>query len=197
MDESDSFTLLIESDVPQHFAISPSQDSYCLQSSDGKNLAILHSRTTISLQTLRDLPSIRLEAVIGGEATDKTERKCKKGKITVLSISINIYGSEKVIQDVGKRLSKAHLYLQHPTNLKSDVPYKNPHFYAAPGVRNESGLYISPSCRKKEQQDSVLDIAKVFEEVDHSRKLPSQCADWNIRTPLLEYDSFPDCMIGY
>ena len=103
----------------------------------------------------------------------------------------------KVIQEVGKRLSKARHYLQHPINLKSDVPYKNPHFYATPGVRNESGLYVSPSCGEKEQQDSVLDIAKIFEEVDHSRKLPSRNADWHIKTPLLEYDSSPKHMIGH
>ena len=185
------------SDVPQHFAIFPSQDCYLLQSSDGRDFAILHSRTATSLLTLRDLPSVRLEAVIGGGATDKADRNYKKEKITVFSISINIYGSEKIIQEVGKRLSKARHYLQHPINLKSDVPYKNPHFYATPGVRTESGLYVSPSCGEKEQQDSVLDIAKIFEEVDHSRKLPSRNADWHIKTPLLEYDSSPKHMIGH
>lgn len=147
---------------------------------------MLHSRTTTALHTLQDLPSIRLEAVVGNGDTNTTDQKYKRGNVTVLSISINIFGSEKVSREVGKRLSKARHYLQHPINLKNYVPYKNPHFYATPDVRNESDFYVLPSCGKKEQQEPVLDIAKVFEEVDHIRKLPSQNADWHIRTPLLE-----------
>ena len=193
MDGSDASSLLIESDVAQHFAVIPSQDCYCLQSIDGRELAILHSRTATALQTLRGLPSIRLEAVIGGGDNDTADRKDKKGKFTVFSTSINIYGSEKIIQEVGKRLSKVRTYLQHPISLKSGVSYNNPHFYATPGVRD----YVSPSCGKIEQQDLVFDIAKVFEEVDQGRKMPSQNANWHIRTALLEYVSFPIYMIGH
>lgn len=193
MDESDFLTPLTESDVAQHFAISPRQGCYGLQSVDGRDFAILHSRTATALQTLRDLSSIRLEAVIGGGDHDIADRKGRKGKFTVLSTSINIYGSEEIIQEVGKRLSKVRTYLQHPISLKSGVPYNNPHFYATPGVRE----CVPPSCGQIEQQDSVFDIAKVFEEVNHSRKLPSQDADWHIRTALLEYVFFSICMVGH
>lgn len=150
----------------------------------------MHSRTAAALQTLRDLPSIRLEAVILGGDSNMSDQQYRKGKTTVFPICIDVYGSEKVIQNVGKRLSKAHTYLQHPINLNRCVPYNNPHYYTVPGVPKEIYPCVSQSSGREDQQNTILDIAKVLEEVDHTRKLPSQNADWHIRTPLLEYGSF-------
>lgn len=147
----------------------------------------MHSRTAAALQTLRDFSSIRLVAVFVGGDFNKPVQQHKKGKKVIFSISIDVFGPEKIIQAVGKLLSKAHTYLQHPINLDSGIPYNNPHYYAIPGVRNETKLYVSSVSATEHQQAPILDIAKFFEEVDHTRSLLSQNADWHIRTPLLEY----------
>ena len=147
----------------------------------------MHSRTAAALQTLRDFSSIRLEAVFVGGDSNKPAQQHKKGKKVIFSISIDVFGPEKIIQAVGKRLSKAHTYLQHPINLDSGIPYSNPHYYAIPGVRNETNLYVSPVSATEHQQAPILDIAKVFEEVDHTRRLLSQNVDGHVKTPLLEY----------
>lgn len=154
----------------------------------------MHSRTGTALETLRGVPSIRLEAVVG-EYHIQPDQQHGKGKKTVFSISINIYGSEKVIQDVGKRLSKAHAYLQHPIHLNNSIPYNNPHYYTIPDVRKEKYLYVSPASGIEDKQGPVLDLAKIFEEVDRSRILPSQNADWHIMTPLLRYGCISNRMI--
>ena len=158
----------------------------------------MHSRTAAALQTLRDLPSIRLEAalVLGGDSITP-DQQYKKGKKTVFPICIDVYGSEKVIQEVGKRLSKAHTYLQHPINLNRGVPYNNPHYYTVPGVPKENHTCVSQSSGREDQQNTILDIAKVLEEIDHGRKLPSRNADWHIRTPLLEYGAFSKYMMHH
>ena len=174
----------------QRFAVLSRQELYCLQSSDGKDFAVLHSRTAAALQTLQDLPSIRLEAVLGIGNSDRPYPQRTKGKKTIFSISIDLYGSEEIAQEVGKRLSKARIYLQHPVCLKSDVLYKNPHYYAIPGVQEASLSHIAPSAEREEQETPSVDIAKVFEEIEHTRQLASQDADSHIITPLLQYGSF-------
>ena len=154
----------------------------------------MHSRTTTALQTLRDIPSIRLEAVVIGENSDGLSQQYKKGKKLILSISINIYGSGRVAKDVGKRLSKAHTYLQHPIYLDANFPYNNPHYYDVPRTRKADVPVVS--CRENgDQQSSVLDIAKVFEEAHQTRRLPSRNVDYHVRTPLLEYDSFEQILV--
>ena len=149
----------------------------------------MHSRTATTLQTLQDVPSIRLEAVFIGEDSDGLTQQYKKGKKTIFSISIDIYGPGRAAEDVGKRLSKAHTYLQHPIYLDGNVPYNNPHYYDIPRMR-KADVSVLSSPRKKCQQSPILDIAKVFEEVDQTRRLPSRNVNCHVMTPLLEYDSF-------
>ncbi|KAM0802320.1 SNF2 family N-terminal domain-containing protein [Usnea florida] len=182
-----SCTLSVLPDGVHHLVIAIHNDRYCLQSNDSRDVAVVHSRTAVALETLRDLPSIRLEAVLLGGGVNTPIQQYRKGKWTVFPISINIYGSEKVAEDVGKRLSKARAYLQHPTTLNEIVPYKNPHYYDIPGLAKAETHYISHFSEREEQQAPVLDMTKIFEEVAHSRKLPSQEADWHITTPLLEH----------
>ena len=174
-------------DGVRHLVIAIHDDRYCLQSSDSRDVAVVHSRTAAALDTLRDLPSIRLEAVLLGGGLNTPVQQYRKGKTIVFPISINIYGSEEVVGDVGKRLSKARTYLQHPTTLNESVPYKNPHYYDIPGLAKAGSHYISQSSEGEEQHAPLLDMTKIFEEVAHSRKLPSQEADWHITTSLLEY----------
>ena len=191
-----SSILSIHLDALHHFVISIHHDRYCLQSSDSRDVAVVHSRTAAALETLRDLPSIRLEGVLLDGAVDTPTQQHRTGK-TIFPISINIYGSEKVVQDVGKRLSKERTYLQHPTTLNENVPYNNPHYYDIPGLAKAGTHYISQSSEREEQRVPVLDMTKIFEDVAHSRKLPSQDADWHITTPLLEYVSSLPCGMRY
>lgn len=150
----------------------------------------MHSRTTTALRTLQDLPSIRLEAVSCGGESNRPDQQSRRGKREIFTISIDIYGSEKITQDVGKRLSRAHTYLQHPINLDNGVQYNNPHYYAVPGGQTMESLYLSPNSEREDQQTPVVDIAKVFDEVDQTRILLSHNADCRIRTPLLKYGDF-------
>ena len=151
----------------------------------------MHSRTTVALQTLQDLPSIRLEAIFSDGYCDRLDQLHRKGNKRVFPISINIYGSEKVAQETGRRLSKAHTYLQHPICSNSDIPYDNPHYYAIPGAR-EPEAYSAPYPEREDQQVPVVDMTKLFEELEDTRRLPSWNVDCHLRTPLLEYGSFTD-----
>ena len=115
----------------------------------------------------------------------------RKGNKWVFPISINIYGPEKDAQEIGRRLSKAHTYLQHPILSDSDIPYDNPHFYVVPGAR-EADAYSAQCPNREDQQAPVVDMTKLFEELERTRILPSWNVDCHLRTPLLEYGSFAD-----
>ena len=169
------------------FAVSSRQECYFLESSDSTGFAVLHSRTATALQTLQNLQSVRFEAALPGDNLSRPDQQHKKGKQTAFDICINIYGSEDVSQEVGRRLSKARTYLQHPIYMNSNIPYKNPHFYAITGVQKVETPRISSSSETEDQQIPLVDIAKVFEEVEHTRKLSSFNMDRCIKTPLLEY----------
>ena len=184
-------TILAHLETFQRFAISSRQDRYCLQSSDGQDFAIVHSRTTIALRVLQDLPSIRLEAIFSSGDGDKSDQLYSKGNKKVFPISINIYGSEKDAQETGRRLSKAHTYLQHPIGLNSDIPYNNPHYYTIPGAP-EADAYSASCPGGVDKQAAVVDMTRLFEELEHTRRLPSWNVDCHLRTPLLEYYSFSD-----
>ena len=151
----------------------------------------MHSRTTVALRVLQDLPSIRLEAIFSDGYCDRSDQLYRKGNKRVFPISINIYGSEKVAQESGRRLSKAHTYLQHPICSNSDMPYNNPHYYAVPGAR-EADAYSAPYPEREDQHAPVVDMTKLFEELEHTRGLPSWNADCHLRTPLLEYGSLAE-----
>ena len=194
-ESKDSHDSLLSADPAaiQRFAVSSRhQECFYLQSSDGEDFAVVHSRTATALQTLQDLPPTRLEAVFVARDFNRLDRK---GKKTVFSISIDIYGSEEIATEIGRRLSKARIFLQHPVCLDNNVPYKNPHYYVIPGARKVETSYIPSSSGREKQQSPVVDIAKVFEEVEHNRKLPTRNADWHVRTPLLEYGSSAKGMI--
>ena len=152
---------------------------------------MLHSRTTIALRVLQDLPSIRLEAIFSDGDCGRPDQLHRKGNKTLFPISINIYGSEKIAQESGRRLSKAHTYLQHPVCSNGDIPYNNPHYYAIPGAR-EADAYSAPYPEREDQRAPVVDMTKLFEELEHTRTLPSWNVDCHLRTPLLEYGSFAD-----
>ena len=189
--QSDSHisNILANPETNQPFPISSRHDYYCLQSSDGRDFAVVHSRTTVALRVLQDLPSIRLEAVFGDGYCDRPDQLRRKGNKTIFPISINIYGSKEIAQESGRKLSKAHTYLQHPIRSDGDIPYQNPHYYAVPGAR-EADHYSAPHPETEDQQAPAVDMTKLFEELENTRTLPVWNVDCHLRTPLLEYGSF-------
>ena len=87
------------------------------------------------------------------------------------------------MQEVGQRLSKAHIYLQHPT-LFDKVTYSNPHYFVLPGRDQEQdwNCYLEQKTRKPE----AMDMDGLFEGLDHTEGLQVCNAGGQICTSLLE-----------
>ncbi|EQB58429.1 hypothetical protein CGLO_01330 [Colletotrichum gloeosporioides Cg-14] len=98
-------------------------------------------------------------------------RKRKKGtkaKPTPFSISINVYGMQLIADELGRKLSKASTFLQHPKALSKDKKYDNPHFFkfseeddmqALVGITNDS-----PSAQRARISDEISNILECLAE---------------------------------
>ena len=177
--------LFTGSDSLHCFSVSYRQTYYALQYAAQDEFAVLDTGTTKALQALVGLASLRLQAIVEDGYLKRPAQQWKKGKGIIIPVSVNIYGSKEIMQDVGKRLSKASIYLQHPLHL-DNVHYRNPHYFVLPGKDQEHESYHPSSLEQEVEHPEVLDIGRLFEAIDHTQNLQVWSADRQIRTPLLE-----------
>ncbi|KAH0536054.1 hypothetical protein FGG08_007035 [Glutinoglossum americanum] len=161
-----------------------------LQTRSGKDVAVLDTRTTKALKTLSDLKSVRFEAfpIADGLANGVQVWK-EKGKITGISVEINVYGGRDVVNVVGKNLSRSAIYLQHPGHLGDNIEYHNPHYLTLPGqLRLEHCTLTPPYCPGEPTKGtSGPDIATVFDSLKRYRCLQQVDVDLQVRTSLLSH----------
>lgn len=187
-------SLLEGTSAIQCFPISPRNQYFALQSPAQADFAILNSRTTKILWGLSDLTPIRYEAFFAGHDLGKPKQQWKrKGNTIGITVSINIYGLREIANDVGRRLSKAGIYLQHPYYLDKNFEYDNPHYFKLPGRQaKEFTVCDSSPTRGAMRQPQVVNIVKIFESLDQGHGLQNQNVDSRIKTPLLWYFLLPN-----
>ena len=92
------------------------------------------------------------------------------------------------MHEVGKRLSKARLYLQHPLVVDENIEYDNPHLFKVP---NQSALLSERSEVRsvgiETTTASCIDISQLFDEACGGRGLQSPSLDPRIKATLLRY----------
>jgi len=149
-------------------------------------------RTAEALQALSGLSSLRFEAILEGDEIAKQGVQCKrKGDPAGIAISLHIYGNRSIAQEVGRRLSKAQIYLQHPSHIESHIEYDNPHYLKIPGRPTRTPLpSFIPAIQPKPLHPQRLDIADILGTLDQDQGLQSVNPNWRIRTKLLEYAPF-------
>lgn len=182
---------MASSSILQRFPISSYKEYFALQSQSRLDFAVLNTPTTKALQALSDLSLLRFEAIlVHGDLSKHSEQWESTKKEAGISVSINIYGPRDTAAEVGRRLSKAKTYLQHPRHLDSHIEYDNPHYFALPGRPMRSSLSSSAVLLQKNiEQLRIVDVAQVLEDPEHDKGLLHQIADCHIRTSLLEYVS--------
>lgn len=174
---------------------------------EGKGIAVLNEETGKVLQQLLSLSSCRFEAYLLVEQWEAlVEQKIQTGMERFIFIDIVLYGSKKIRDNVGKKLSSARMYLQHPCFCEEDVDYDNPHFLKFNGLPSSQkepedigigssiaqvDLGISPgqgdSPYKEMAPGAILrrKMETVFDSLTRSKTLKRIEADIRIITPLL------------
>ena len=187
LDEAYFSSLLSKPDYVQRFAISFRSHYYALQSTTQADFAILDKRTTRVFQRLSDLVTIRFEAFLDGNDTGKPGKHWKKGRETIgLPLCINVYGSRRIAQEVGKRLSKEGSFLQHPYLLDESIEYDNPHYFKLPNRKpalppgNAISQYRQPS-----RESQATQVSGILDSLDHGAVLQDDNVGAMVQSELL------------
>ena len=117
-----------------------------LQYIEDVDIAILNTKITNVLRDIEDLGGIRYEAFVTAEDfTVSITAWKRKGKAVDFPLEIVLYGSLQIRDDIGKRLSDAEIYLQHPRCCSNEAEYDNPHYLKIGRVRRPALQLLSPS----------------------------------------------------
>ncbi|KAI0549689.1 SNF2 family N-terminal domain-containing protein [Xylaria curta] len=108
-----------------HFRVETRDYIHVLYSESGSEVAVLDTRTASRLSALSGMPMLRFEAVVESSTFSKRQRGAKQRQRT-FPLSVNIFGSISIADDVAYRLSKVSAFLQHPQSLYAEVNYYNP-----------------------------------------------------------------------
>ncbi|KAK3984615.1 SNF2 family N-terminal domain-containing protein [Cladorrhinum sp. PSN332] len=113
------------------FDITMQDNNFFVQSSTGTNLAVLDTRTSSKLKTLRAMPNVSFGAILEKGSVSKRQSKARilKGPF---EMSLNIHGPRDLADRVGNTLSEVKAYLQHPKHLPPNIVYRNPQFFTFP-----------------------------------------------------------------
>lgn len=143
-------------------------------------------KTSKVFRDISRVATLRFQACLTSQ--DLQKAFAEQGQLHSISASVNIYGPRLVVHEVGKRLSKARLYLQHPIVVDKNVEYDNPHFFKLPsqsaasidgcGIRVGGMETINTPC---------IDIGQLFDELCGSHDLELPPVDRRIKANLLRY----------
>ncbi|KAH7336623.1 SNF2 family N-terminal domain-containing protein [Rhexocercosporidium sp. MPI-PUGE-AT-0058] len=103
--------------------------------------AVINEETSKILRDLLSFGSCRLEAYPSVESHKfLTEKTATTDRHYYLPVDIVVYGSATASKSVGKLLSSARIYLQHPRYQDPDTAYDNPHVLDLAKLFANSGL---------------------------------------------------------
>jgi SWI/SNF-related matrix-associated actin-dependent regulator of chromatin subfamily A3 len=157
---------------------------------DGTQFGLLNERTTKALDGIIDLPSVQLEALVDLVALRETMCRAIRASDATIRVNINVYGTREARKEVGDRLSRSKIYLQHPDQIRGVSIYDNPHVLQLPRMEtsNQSlkpdGVVESVSKADKAGQFKSA-ISNVYASLKRSSHLKRMEGDNRLRTSLL------------
>ncbi|KAK3316035.1 SNF2 family N-terminal domain-containing protein [Apodospora peruviana] len=192
----------------QSFKIGAHSGTFVLELPSGEKLATLNKKTCRDIQLLLDGRDLRFHAYVEIDQWDNAVRAWRDEKSTaILSMDINIYGSQKDAAQVGKILADNRTYLQQPNHGIEGTAYYNPHYLHVEDllgkVSSETPILqmqdIAPSpqledptehgSQEEEQQlDESQEIDSILNSLSHHAILPNRhTSNRRIRTKLLPH----------
>lgn len=99
-----------------------------------EDIGMLDLITTRYLHSLGKFSELSFTAVLSSSSLNTIPRKSNHKK-TIVDISVNIIGPERIADDVGDILADDSAYLQHPFFLETGTRYINPQYFYS---RNEN-----------------------------------------------------------
>lgn len=167
----------------------PRHDYFVLQKAPGADVAVMNTHVSSCLRNLRKDASIRYEGLMDIVEWQETMQAWKKtGKAGNLTVDINVYGPLEDFEKVGRALSKARLYLQHPHHSTEGALYKNPHYLTFSNAPNLNLDVPTVAVSSTQGVPSVpqYSVSYALEDLHQREYLRQIEVDQRIRTPLLK-----------
>lgn len=179
---------------------------FYIKSESSELVAVLNEATSKILQDILAMKNCYFKAYIAEDDWDDFgDSESKTEKNTYLSVDIVLYGPQEMRNTVGKLLSKARTYLQHPCHQESNTLYDNPHVLklvdslpqfqstqpSTPPFTMVQSNYDTTEIAETQieegspQSQILRKVATVFESLTRSKNLSRLEADVRIKTPLL------------
>lgn len=162
---------------------------YALQGPNGIDFAVLDVNTTGALDSLKEVESLRFQAVTQGTAEDSSAAKAK-----AVVVSINIYGISQYSKKVGSKLGRGKHFLQHPDVIDDGISYDNPHYFKAPGMTVDLNSFIESRHRVKFSKEAISsEVERILDSLVDVVNSENDVQNTDvIRTSLLRRDSSLD-----
>jgi hypothetical protein len=180
-----------------HFEVTNQDRSFVLSVSMSEPIAVLNQQTSEALCSISGIESVEFRAHAVASTWDINGERRKTTKNDVyFTVEINIYGNQSIQNALGRGLSLAKQYLQHPTFIEGGIGYANPHFVSILGVQPKPVVFskvnaeVSDNTPKAaryefEQSNFKNELAVVFTSLTRARCLKILNADLRIKTSLL------------
>jgi SWI/SNF-related matrix-associated actin-dependent regulator of chromatin subfamily A3 len=171
-----------------------------------QDIAVMNEETSKILRDLSSFDSCRTQVFIGESSRISLHGARKDaGKERFMQVDIVIYGSPEIRKSVGRLLSAARIYLQHPCHQDPNTEYDNPHFLDLTDLSTTSTLTrgisgshtplgasetLMTSSGEPGESSTMGDalqtkLARVFNSLTRYKTLKRLEADIKITTPLL------------
>ncbi|KAF4535902.1 P-loop containing nucleoside triphosphate hydrolase [Lasiodiplodia theobromae] len=150
----------------------------------GTDIAFLNLRLSEALRTLGD--DVRCCPFVTTQEWSLKVNHFKNSSKTQISIYLNLYGPPNISAQVGKTMSKAGLFLQHPILLEKDVKYENPHYLNVSLLQYSASALPTPPLESPVERLKTPDlVSSVLDDLDQQSYLHMPQVDQNsIKTPL-------------
>jgi hypothetical protein len=127
-------------------------------------MAVLDVGTCRALQCLHDHSEVRAIAVM--ETSIWIQKRVKGTSKCILPVSINIYGMHGEVNEVGDKLSKMDVFLQHPLFLEPGYDYFNPQYFHPGGEMKCMTHLVGLNEEKYRAMRISNEVEHVFDSLD-------------------------------
>ncbi|KAH8812889.1 SNF2 family N-terminal domain-containing protein [Xylogone sp. PMI_703] len=181
-----------------YFKLIKGGSDFAIASQNADHLAMINDGAGSGIRSIWGLETIEFRIYVSNSTWNPADTEQKPRKKLYVAVNINIYGDSSIYDEVGRNLSSAKLYLQHPDILGTGYEYNNPHVVSIPNVlpnltnsslekKNSRPGSELPTEPESTLNDFQNEIAVVFSSLTRASYLKRVEADIRIKTPLLSH----------
>ena len=148
-----------------------------------------HSKT---LEELIQRPFVELDAFVDHVQFLQTIGSASKPREATMRVNINVYGSIKDSEAIGKLFSDEKIFLQDPDNPRLGLMIKNPHVFELSGAEPMSTDHttttdVAKSVKGDSEQILQMTVSDLYTSLKRGQNLKQIDGDACLRTPLLRH----------